>query len=113
MLPNLGIDIYPDQMDFFQVLPAGPGKCTIRGGSYALPDDRREMRVLRYLCYKINMQVNREDADLCRRVQLGLKSSVYKPGPLSTLEICVLQFHDLIRARIPETLLAAAPVGFR
>ncbi|HLY57319.1 MAG TPA: aromatic ring-hydroxylating dioxygenase subunit alpha, partial [Stellaceae bacterium] len=26
MLPNLGIDIFPDQMDFFQVLPRGPGK---------------------------------------------------------------------------------------
>ncbi len=26
MLPNLGIDVFPDQMDFFQVLPRGPGK---------------------------------------------------------------------------------------
>ncbi len=33
MLPNLGIDVFPEQMDFFQVLPAGPGKCTIRGGN--------------------------------------------------------------------------------
>ena len=24
-LPNLGIDMYPDQMDFFQLLPGGPG----------------------------------------------------------------------------------------
>jgi phenylpropionate dioxygenase-like ring-hydroxylating dioxygenase large terminal subunit len=112
MLPNLGIDVYPDQMDFFQVLPYGPGKCTIRGGTYALPDDRREMRVLRYLCNRINMGVNREDADLCRRVQLGLKSSVYTPGPLSKLEVCVLQFHDLIRERIPQTLLPAAPAEF-
>ena len=30
MLPNLGLDVFPEQMDFFQVLPAGPGKCTIR-----------------------------------------------------------------------------------
>jgi phenylpropionate dioxygenase-like ring-hydroxylating dioxygenase large terminal subunit len=112
MLPNLGIDVYPDQMDFFQVLPRGPGKCLIRGGTYALPDARREMRVLRYLCNRINMQVNREDHDLCRRVQLGLKSSVYKPGPLSTLEVCILQFHDLIRTRIPETLREAAPSVF-
>ena len=33
LLPNLGIDVFPDQMDFFQVLPRGPGKCTIRGAS--------------------------------------------------------------------------------
>ena len=23
-LPNLGIDVFPEQMDFFQILPAGP-----------------------------------------------------------------------------------------
>jgi phenylpropionate dioxygenase-like ring-hydroxylating dioxygenase large terminal subunit len=113
MLPNLGIDIYPDQMDFFQVLPRGPGKCTIRGGTYGLPDNRREMRALRYLGNRINMSVNKEDHDLCRRVQLGLASSVYRPGPLSTLEVCILQFHDLIRQRIPETLQQTPPHSFR
>jgi phenylpropionate dioxygenase-like ring-hydroxylating dioxygenase large terminal subunit len=113
MLPNLGIDVYPDQMDFFQVLPRGPGKCTIRGGTYGLPDDRREMRVLRYLNARINRQVQREDDDLCRRVQRGLASSFYKPGPLSTHEICILQFHDMIRRRIPETLQDRPPAEFR
>jgi phenylpropionate dioxygenase-like ring-hydroxylating dioxygenase large terminal subunit len=113
MLPNLGIDVYPDQMDFFQVLPRGPGKCTIRGGTYGLPDDRREMRVLRYLNARINRQVQREDDDLCRRVQRGLASSFYTPGPLSTHEICVLQFHDMIRQRIPETLQDTPPAAFK
>jgi len=113
MLPNLGIDIFPDQMDFFQVLPDGPGKCVIRGGTYGLPDARREMRVLRYLNARINRQVQREDEDLCKRVQRGLTSSFYKPGPLSRHEICVLQFHDLIRARIPQALLAEPPQAAR
>ena len=36
-LPNLGIDVFPDQMDFFQVLPAGPGKCMVRGAVFGLP----------------------------------------------------------------------------
>ncbi|MEJ0046018.1 MAG: RHO alpha subunit C-terminal catalytic domain-containing protein [Rhodospirillales bacterium] len=80
MLPNLGIDVYPDQMDFFQVLPRGPGKCTIRGGTYGLPDDRREMRVLRYLNARINRQVQREDDDLCRRVQRGLGIKFLQAG---------------------------------
>jgi phenylpropionate dioxygenase-like ring-hydroxylating dioxygenase large terminal subunit len=112
MLPNLGIDVYPDQMDFFQVLPRGPGKCTIRGATYGLPDTRREMRVLRYLNARINRQVQREDDELCRRVQRGLASSFYQPGPLSTHEVCILQFHDLIRKRIPETRLASPPAAF-
>ena len=112
MLPNLGIDIFPDQMDFFQVLPRGPGKCTIRAGVFGLPDERREMRVLRMLGARINREVNREDHWLCRRVQRGLASSSYTPGPLSRLERWMLEFHELLRARIPEVRLAAPPARF-
>ena len=32
-LPNLGIDIQPEQVNFFQVLPRGPGKTVVRGAS--------------------------------------------------------------------------------
>jgi phenylpropionate dioxygenase-like ring-hydroxylating dioxygenase large terminal subunit len=109
MLPNLGIDVFPDQMDFFQVLPDGPGRCIIRGGTFGLPDNRREMRVLRYLNARINRQVQREDAFLCARVQRGLASSFYTPGPLSEHESCVAQFHDLIRAAIPAVRETVAP----
>jgi phenylpropionate dioxygenase-like ring-hydroxylating dioxygenase large terminal subunit len=112
MLPNLGIDVFPDQMDFFQVLPRGPGKCTIRGGSFALPDERREMRIVRYLSARINRQVQREDEFLCRRVQLGLASGSYEPGPLSRLENCMYEFHQLLRERIPEVRQASPPMRF-
>jgi phenylpropionate dioxygenase-like ring-hydroxylating dioxygenase large terminal subunit len=112
MLPNIGIDIFPEQMDFFQVLPRGPGKCTIRGGSFAHADSRREMRVLRYLGARINRQVQREDEFLCARVQRGLGSHSYEPGPLSSLESCMLQFHDMLRARIPEVREPRAPARF-
>jgi phenylpropionate dioxygenase-like ring-hydroxylating dioxygenase large terminal subunit len=112
MIPNLGIDVFPDQMDFFQVLPRGPGKCTIRGATFALPDDRREMRIARYLNMRINRQVQREDEFLCRRVQQGLASGSYEPGPLSRLENCMLEFHDLLRERIPEVCLPEPPARF-
>ncbi|HTV51203.1 MAG TPA: aromatic ring-hydroxylating dioxygenase subunit alpha [Steroidobacteraceae bacterium] len=112
MLPNIGIDIFPEQMDFFQVLPRGPGKCTIRGGSFGHADSRREMRVLRYLGARINRQVQREDEFLCVRVQRGLGSRSYEPGPLSSLESCMLQFHDMLRARIPEAREPRAPARF-
>jgi phenylpropionate dioxygenase-like ring-hydroxylating dioxygenase large terminal subunit len=112
MLPNIGIDIFPEQMDFFQVLPRGPGKCTIRGGSFGHPDSRREMRLLRYLGSRINRQIQREDEFLCDRVQRGLGSRSYEPGPLSTLESCMLQFHELLRSRIPEVREPHAPARF-
>jgi len=112
MQPNLGIDVFPDQMDFFQVLPRGPGNCTIRGGSFARPDSRREMRIARYLSTRINRQVQREDEFLCKRVQQGLSSASYEPGPLSRLEVCMLEFHNMLRERIPEVRLASAPARF-
>jgi phenylpropionate dioxygenase-like ring-hydroxylating dioxygenase large terminal subunit len=111
-LPNLGIDVFPDQIDFFQVLPDGPGRCLIRGAVFGLPDERREMRAVRYLSSRINTQVNNEDKWLCSRVQRGLASPSYRPGPLSQLERWMLEFHDLLRARIPEFALAQAPERF-
>jgi phenylpropionate dioxygenase-like ring-hydroxylating dioxygenase large terminal subunit len=111
-LPNLGIDVFPDQMDFFQVLPDGPGRCLIRGAVFGLPDERREMRAARYLSSRINTQVNNEDKWLCARVQRGLASASYRPGPLSQLERWMLEFHDLLRQRIPEFALQHAPSQF-
>ncbi len=111
-LPNLGIDVFPDQMDFFQLLPAGPGKCMVRGAVFGLPGSSRELRAVRYLSNRINTQVNNEDKWLCDRVQRGLASSIYTPGPLSHLERHMLEFHDLLRARIPEFHLASPPKQF-
>jgi phenylpropionate dioxygenase-like ring-hydroxylating dioxygenase large terminal subunit len=111
-LPNLGLDVYPDQIDFFQVLPTGPGKCLIRSGVFGLPGTTPELRAARYLSSRINKSVNNEDRWLCERVQRGLASSSYQPGPLSRLESSLLEFHDLLRERIPEFRLASAPPRF-
>lgn len=111
-LPNLGLDIMPEQMDFFQVLPRGPGRTVIRGAAFGLPDERREMRLIRWLGNRINMQVNREDRLLCERLQRGINDSAYRPGPLSRIETWMLEFHDLLRARIPEVAQPERPARF-
>jgi phenylpropionate dioxygenase-like ring-hydroxylating dioxygenase large terminal subunit len=111
-LPNLGLDVFPEQVDFFQVLPRGPGKALIRSASFGLPDERREMRLVRWLGNRINMQVNTEDRQLCERLQRGIADSHYRPGPLSQIETWMLEFHNLLRARIPEVRLPSAPARF-
>jgi phenylpropionate dioxygenase-like ring-hydroxylating dioxygenase large terminal subunit len=111
-LPNLGIDLMPEQMDFFQVLPRGPGKTVIRGAAFGRADERREMRLMRWLGNRINMQVNSEDRHLCERLQRGITDSAYRPGPLSEIETWMLEFHNLLRARIPEVSLPEAPARF-
>jgi phenylpropionate dioxygenase-like ring-hydroxylating dioxygenase large terminal subunit len=109
LFPSLAFDIYPDQIDYFQILPLAPGRCVARARAYALPDERRAMKAARWLNQRINRQVGSEDKGLVEGVQAGLGSSGYRRGILSAKEIRVQQFQDLIRATIPVAGLETAP----
>ena len=114
LFPNVAFDIYPDQVDFMQFLPVSATETVIREISYALPDApdypwRREMRICRHLNWRINRQVNTEDTALITRVQLGMQSPSYVPGPLGTSEVCLRSFARKLRAMIPEARLPAPP----
>jgi len=110
--PNVAIDLYPDQVDFMHFVPVGPTETLIREISYALPDARREMKAARYLNWRINRRVNAEDTALIRRVQQGMGSSFYAPGPLGRSEVCLRSFAQKLRRLIPETRLDEAPERF-
>jgi phenylpropionate dioxygenase-like ring-hydroxylating dioxygenase large terminal subunit len=101
--PNVAIDIYPDQVDFMHFVPVGPTETMIREISYARPDARREMKAARYLNWRINRRVNEEDTALIRRVQQGMASAAYRPGPLGRSEVCLRSFARKLRRIIPET----------
>jgi len=113
--PNVAFDLYPDQVDFMHFVPVGPTETMIREIGYALPDAklpaerRREMKAARYLNWRINRRVNAEDTALIRRVQQGMGSSLYRPGPLGDSEVCLRGFADRIRRLIPETRLDRPP----
>jgi len=109
LFPNVAFDIYPDQVDFMQFLPVSATETVIREISYAIPDDRREMQAARHLNWRINRRVNAEDTMLIRRVQQGLGSSFYAPGPLGRSEVCLRSFARKLRRLIPETRQATAP----
>jgi phenylpropionate dioxygenase-like ring-hydroxylating dioxygenase large terminal subunit len=109
LFPNVAFDIYPDQVDFMQFLPVSATETVIREISYALPDHRREMRVARYLNWRINRRVNAEDTELITRVQLGMQSPSYLAGPLGTSEVCLRSFARKLRRMIPEARLERAP----
>ena len=101
--PNTAFDIYPDQVDFMHFVPVGPTKTMIREISYALPDDRREMKAARYLNWRINRRVNGEDTALIGRVQKGMESRFYRPGPFGRSEVCLRSFARKLRQAIPQT----------
>jgi len=109
LFPNVAFDIYPDQVDFMQFLPVSPTETVIREISYALPDERREMKAARYLNWRINRKVNAEDTELITRVQLGMQSPTYVAGPLGTSEVCLRSFSRKLRRMIPEARLEQSP----
>jgi phenylpropionate dioxygenase-like ring-hydroxylating dioxygenase large terminal subunit len=112
MLPNTGVDVYPDCMDVFQILPRTTTTCTMRYPVYAPADQRREARILRYLNTRINRQVSAEDKTLSERVQRGITTYGYEPGPLSKIEAGLRSFHDSIRQAIPEAGQTRKPAKF-
>jgi phenylpropionate dioxygenase-like ring-hydroxylating dioxygenase large terminal subunit len=110
LFPCVAFDIYPDQVDFMQWLPVSATTSVIREISYALPDDRREMKAARYLNWRINRRVNAEDTELISRVQQGMGSPNYIPGPLGTSEVSLRRFAQKLRRLIPEARLERPPL---
>ncbi len=109
LFPCVAFDIYPDQIDFMQWLPVTATTSVLREMSYALPDDRREMKAVRYLNWRINRMVNAEDTELISRVQHGMASSTYVAGPLGKSEVCLRSFARKLRRLIPEARLERQP----
>ncbi len=110
--PNVAFDIYPDQVVFMQFIPLTPTTTLIREIAYCLPDDRREMKAARYLNWRINRQVNAEDTTLINRVQLGMESKSYTPGPLGESEVCLRAFAQKLRHLIPEACANEPPASY-
>jgi phenylpropionate dioxygenase-like ring-hydroxylating dioxygenase large terminal subunit len=107
--PNVAFDIYPDQIDFMQMIPVSPTETLIREIAYGHPDSRREMRAARYLNWRINRHVSLEDKSLIERVQAGMGSRSFTPGPLGRNEVCLRSFARRMRGLIPESQLEVAP----
>lgn len=107
--PNMAFDVYADQIDFMQWLPTSPNTCMLHEMAFALPDDRREMKLVRYANSRINRVVNAEDTWLIERVQRGMASRSYTAGPIGESEVCLRSFAAKIRAIIPEARRHRAP----
>jgi phenylpropionate dioxygenase-like ring-hydroxylating dioxygenase large terminal subunit len=107
--PNVAFDIYPDQIDFMQFVPVSARQTVIREIAYVHPDARREMKATRYLNWRINRQVNKEDTSLITRVQEGMGSSSYDTGPLGTTEVCLRSFARKFRELVPVARKRTAP----
>ena len=107
--PNLGLNFYPEGMDVFQILPDTATTCISRTATFRRAGDHKALRAMHILNLRINRQVGAEDKFLCERVQETVQARGYRPGPLSSLEFCLADFHRRLRTTCPVAGLGNAP----
>ena len=110
MDPNMGIEYYPDLFSLFQVLPLGVDKTLIKLTCYSPPNMSAQEREMQEINLAILDEVNEQDKTLVARIQRGVRTSGYQPGPLALEESSVYRFHERIREFIPVTRLPEAPL---
>ena len=95
--PNTTIDLYPDQVNTWQMLPDGVSQTRDTFGGYRAAGADPRTRVAQWANQKLNTLVLDEDIDLVANVQRGLQTRGYRCGPLGAREAGVAWFADRIR----------------
>ena len=96
--PNTAIDLYPDQVNVWQIRPAGPELTADNWACYRHTSSGPVERLVQRINNKFNSLVLDEDIDLVGAVQTGTRTRGYAPGPLAEAESAVGWFADHVRA---------------
>ncbi len=102
--PNTAIDLYPDQLDTWQLIPNGVEKTTDVSMCFRPAGAGARTRFVQWANQKLNSLVLDEDLDLVDNVQQGLMTRGYRCGPLSAREAGVAWFADRIRESLAPVL---------
>ncbi len=103
--PNTTIDLYPDQVDTWQLLPDAVDATGGVYGCYRAANPNPRTRLVQWANHRLNTLVTDEDTDLVSNVQQGAQTRDYSCGPLSPRETGVAWFADRIRADLASKLL--------
>ena len=106
--PNTTIDLYPDQVGTWQLLPDGVARTKDVSASYRPAGTNPRTRLVQWANQRLNTLVLDEDIDLVDNVQQGLMTRGYTCGPLGAREAGVGWFADRIRADLAPALEPAA-----
>jgi choline monooxygenase len=105
--PNTTVDLYPDQVNTWQMLPDGVAQTRDTFGSYRAAGTDPRTRLVQWANQRLNTLVLDEDIDLVDNVQRGLMTRGYRCSPLGTREVGVAWFADRIRADLAPALSPA------
>ena len=95
--PNTAIDLYPDQVNVWQITPDGVDRARDVWACFRHPRSGPLTRIAQRANNKVNSIVLDEDIDLVAAVQSGVRSRGYEPGPLSAREAAVGWFAQKVR----------------
>lgn len=109
LFPNTVLMFYPDCIGFYQEHPLAVDRTVQRIAYYGLPDERREMKLARYLSYRIDRSTGEEDKQLISWSWEAMQSSAFSGYILSDLEAGVRDYHDRLRQVIPAVSLEEEP----
>jgi phenylpropionate dioxygenase-like ring-hydroxylating dioxygenase large terminal subunit len=107
--PGFVITLFPDQIEIYHSYPIGFQKSAMAGRSYALVDDRPEMKSAREYNRQINLTVGQEDVQLIKWSAEGMRSSAFNGAIMSDLEVGTGAFHNQLRRSVPVTSLDVPP----
>lgn len=96
--PNTLIDFYPDHVLAWTAIPTALDRVAVPGAFYTRRGTGLRTRLARRLNIHIGWITNDEDAELVARVQKGLTTPGFEPGPLSRRESAVGWFAGRVRA---------------
>jgi choline monooxygenase len=109
--PNTTIDLYPDQVNTWQMVPHGVARTRDVFACFRPHGASPRTRLVQWLNQRLNNLVLDEDIDLVDNVQQGLQTRGYECGPLSRREDAVAWFADRIRQDLDRTVAAATPAA--
>ena len=98
--PNTTIDMYPDQVTTWQINPKRLDATHDVWACYRAANPGAAMRAVQRLNHRLNVDVADEDADLVARVQAGMATRGWSPGPLGEREAGVAWFADRVRSAL-------------
>lgn len=91
VFPNCFVSLHPDYVMIHRLQPQSPGMTTVQCDFFVSPDVDSSADGLSS-AVEFWDQTNRQDWEVCERVQRGASSPSYQPGPMSNLESIVAAF---------------------
>jgi Rieske 2Fe-2S family protein len=96
--PNTMIDLAPDFIGVWSMVPVGTERTALPGAYYRHPGAGLRTRAAQYLNARLNDLVAKEDDDIVSRVQHGVHTPGFRFGPLSDREAGIGWFAGKVRA---------------